>query len=142
MKTKASKYEAPVRPIIYTNTDDVGCQVAISAAALSQHKNFKHGAAITRGRRVVSIGYNHAKTHPIYSRRFKSSLIETFHSEFHAIVRAHTDLRGCKIYVARKTKSSISLSFPCRVCFTLIREAGIKQIIYTGSDGNWWAVKV
>lgn len=126
----------------YLRPNHIGCQTAMAAADLSTHKNYMHGAAITKGRRILSLGCNQHKTHPIYSKRFKYSLCDRLHAEVYCILHAHTDLNGCKIFIARKTAAGFGLSRPCAMCMLLIQEAGIKEVIYTDDHNQWISEKV
>lgn len=60
----------------------------------------------------------------------------TFHAEERAIRNAQAlvgeDLSGMVLYVARSYKNGKpAMSKPCDNCDRLIREAGIKKVIYT-----------
>lgn len=90
---------------------------------------FRMGAVIAHGARIVALGTNKIKTHPV-QRRYGSHVV-SIHAEYAAILRARCDLTGSTLYVAR-FKDLISK--PCASCALLMYEAGIKYMVY--HDGN------
>ena len=93
----------------------------------SKHR-FQMGAAIVRGKRILSRAYNIDKTHP----KFGSGEYKRLHAEGHAIwkaVRQGVDLSGATIYVYRQNNN---LAKPCPCCMGLIHKYGIKEVIYSG----------
>lgn len=113
-----------------------GCSVAIATSRYSEYV-IKVGAAILKGRRIVSVGFNRTKTTPLIRRKLSNtSLVDKLHAEMSAILKARTDLYGATIYVARTTAfGTLSMSKPCHLCMAMIREAGIKNIYYTTMNG-------
>ena len=100
---------------------------AIEESNKSSHK-FPIGAAIVRGKRILSKAYNVNKTHP----KFGSGQYKRLHAEGHAIykaVRQGIDVSGSTIYVYRKNDN---LAKPCKCCMGLIHKYGIKEVIYSG----------
>lgn len=98
--------------------------MTMKIAMMSEHR-YKFGAIIARGKRIVSVGTNVFKTHPIY--RNYGSFVNSIHAEYYAILRAD-DTVDCTMYIARY---SINLkSKPCVVCMQLIKDAGIRDIVY------------
>jgi len=101
------------------------------AARLESEKSthrFKIGAAIAKGKKVLSKASNTNKTNP----RFGSGNYDTLHAEGHAIYRAvrqGIDISGASIYVYRLNEN---LAKPCPGCMALIRKFGIKEVVYTG----------
>jgi dCMP deaminase len=97
----------------------------------SDHPQHKLGAVITRGNKVVSIGYNKNKTHTKSNHCWKR-----LHAEISAIIKARQDLTGCSIYIYREKKDgSFGLARPCHTCMLAIKEAGITKAHYTTEKG-------
>jgi len=97
------------------------------------------GAVITNKGRVVSVGRNKNKSHPLFANG--SNGIYTIHAEVAAILAAKRKcLRGAKIWVYRETRDGKpALARPCKeVCLPLILECGIKEIIYTVSSPPYY----
>lgn len=97
-------------------------------------ENFRHGAVIAHGNRVISSGVNSYKTHPTYG----VGTLKTLHAEAQAIKRAVSsgmNLRGATIYVARTGHVS-RMSKPCAGCQALIKKHGIAKIVYTDTNGE------
>lgn len=94
----------------------------------------KHGSVIVRGGRVISTGMNKDRSHPriVSSEHIKDHC--SVHAEIDAIKKAR-DVSGATIYVARVNKrGSARDSRPCNRCYEVIKNNGIKKIIYTTSE--------
>lgn len=117
--------------------------LAKDVSKMSDHHKIKIGAVIVHNKEVISIGYNHKKTHPMQKRlnllRFTDSFDKChhyIHAEMMALVNAkYHDLTKAKIYVYRESKLGIQMCRPCAGCLSAIKDAGIKTIYYTTSDG-------
>ena len=112
---------------------------ALKQAAKSEFQKTRHGAIVSRGRRILSRGTNSNRYTSIpIDRKFDNSV----HAEQSAIGdllshRRHEDLVGATIYVARIGKAGEQrMSKPCPMCEDLIRTVGIKKVIYTTMDGT------
>lgn len=98
-------------------------------------------AAIVTDKRgtILSEGINsYEKTHPLqaqFALKTKKHKERVFlHAEISALVKNKTD-RAYRIYVARTHRNNnYALAKPCPVCTLAIKEAGIKEIVYTDKD--------
>ena len=100
---------------------------AVEESNKSTHR-FKMGAAISRGKKLLSKACNINKTHP----KFGSGYYKNLHAEGHAIwkaVRQGVDLSGSTIYIYRHNNN---LAKPCSCCMGLIHKYGIKEVVYSG----------
>jgi deoxycytidylate deaminase len=101
-------------------------------ARQSSATNFKIGAVIAKGKKILGVGFNDPfKTHP------KSNTPYQFiHAELAAIINARTDLDGASIYVYRAGQNERPLlSRPCDCCMELLKRAGIKTVFYSTNGG-------
>jgi len=112
-------------------------------------------AVIVRGGKVVSWAANVPKLN-VYSARKAGGIVDPGRGSTHAEVRAifkarrRSDLRGCKMYVARLTKtgeqrtqrSMIGTAKPCASCLRTIASYGIKRVIYTIAPGAFGTLAV
>ena len=108
--------------------------------------NHKVCAVAFKGSRVVSYGFNSPRTEAsiaeiagsvkgMYSHSVNNWVSYCTHAEVAAIKKANTDVDT--IVVARHTKSNqIGMAKPCNICIEYIRQAGIKNIIYTNQEGK------
>lgn len=110
-------------------------QMAALVATWSKDPSTKVGAAITRGKFVVSIGFN---GHPagiedtdarLHDREQKYRTI--IHAEMNAILSAHQPLEGCTLYVVP--------FMPCSNCGAVIVQSGIKRVVTYESNNERWA---
>ena len=105
--------------------------VARSLAEKSE-ENKKHGAVVIKSGRVVGYGFNKFKNdiHVVPEELIKVHCSR--HAEEIAIKNAGDNAKGATIYVARVNRSGINRdSRPCIVCSELIKESGIKRVVYT-----------
>lgn len=113
-------------------------RAALAAAMQSEDYQYKLGAAIFAKKRLISVGANNAKTHPL--SRFYGRPV-TVHAEMQAIIRAKNvveSLEGMVLVVARiKRNGEIGMARPCSGCEAIIRRNGIKEVWYTTENG--WA---
>ncbi len=107
-----------------------------TAIKLAMKSKFKQrmGAVLVNGGRVISCGINTTtKTNP--KNRFWEN---SCHAEESAIrqrlrySKKTSALEGATLYVARiKPGGSTGLAKPCASCEALIRQVGIRKVIYT-----------
>jgi len=106
---------------------------ATEEADLSSFKQ-QVGCVITNKQgRIISKGHNMMKTHPMqkrYAKKAGNEMAIYLHAEMSALVKCrdvpHT------IYISRRMKNGeTGLAKPCPICAMAIKEAGIKNIIYT-----------
>ena len=91
----------------------------------------KHGAVIVKGGRVLSVGINKFRNHPLIIQPEIIKTVCSVHAEVDAL-RKIKDARGATIYVARvNNRGAERMSRPCNYCYDAIRKAGISKIIYT-----------
>lgn len=105
------------------------------------NKRVKVVAAIVYKRKVVSIGFNQDKTHPMATKFQKNPLSNTLHAEVDAINKAKKILskeqfEQATIVVARvkmniKREEILGLSKPCKGCSECIEAHKIRKVVYT-----------
>lgn len=119
-------------------------KVARAVSELSDHPNYKIGAAVVLKHRVISSGTNSdTKTHPLqkhYNKyRFTADSPHKCHAELLALLplmKEDVDLSYASIFVYREHKNGKpAMSRPCRSCMQLIKDCGIKRIFYSTEDG-------
>lgn len=100
--------------------------------------NIRVGAVLVKKNRVIAVGFNKSKTHPIVKRfdyskggRFKNPGI---HGEVDCVLRS--DLRdgevvGAKMYVVRINKSGeFVASKPCLACLSMLKSYGVDKVLF------------
>lgn len=102
--------------------------IAKKMARTSKADQFKMGAVLARGHRIIALGANNPiKTHPRSNNRFKK-----IHAELSAIINAREDIKGSTLYIFRSGyKEAPLLAKPCKQCEILIQEVGIKSVCYS-----------
>ena len=119
-------------------------------AEANDDSNIRFAAAIVYRNKIVSVGFNHRKSHPFQAKFAKNSEAIYLHAETHAIKNALReipvgDLSKCELYISRVKKPQAGdkhfvwgLSKPCSGCERAIAEFGIKRTIYTCDEvGNY-----
>jgi deoxycytidylate deaminase len=99
---------------------DLATMLAMNSAC-----RFPMGSVVALGARIISVGTNVIKTHPV-QKRYGSHVV-SIHAEYSAILHARCDLTGATLYVARYKDL---ISKPCASCALLMAEAGIKDMVY------------
>lgn len=110
-----------------------GMKAAEKAAWLSKSPSHRVGAAIFKGTKLVSYGWNSRKSHP------RSHTIQKgHHAEFAALMANWKyDLIGATIYVTRLTRGgNIGIAAPCKECRKLIEACGLKRVVFTNREGE------
>lgn len=110
-------------------------QMAALVATWSKDPSTQVGAVITRGKFVVSLGFN---GHPagvadsdtrLNDREMKYRTI--IHAELNAILSARQPLDGCTLYVVP--------FMPCSNCASVIVQSGIKRVVTYENNNERWA---
>lgn len=110
-------------------------QMASLVSTWSKDPSTQVGAVITRGKFVVSLGFN---GHPsgiddsvarLNDRETKYRTI--IHAEMNAILSARQPLEGCTLYVVP--------FMPCSNCGSVIVQAGIKRVVTLENKNERWA---
>lgn len=109
--------------------------LSVASYLASQSKcRMKHGAVVVRGGRVLGVGVNKERNHPmiVSTNHIKDHC--SVHAEIDAIRKAR-DVSGATVYVARVNKRGQSRdSKPCSNCYDTMTNLGIRKIIYTTSE--------
>jgi hypothetical protein len=101
----------------------------------------KHISFIIQRNRILSIGTNSSKTHPLAVR--KGYPLEQMHSELTAVIRAgrNVELKKCRLVNVRLSSTSLvvdrpilRLSKPCKICSSWCLGL-FKEIYYTDENG-------
>ena len=111
-------------------------RMATLEASMSLHGRYQIGALIVRGGKILSRGCNQTKSDPMvvrlcaYAVGRKDKLKNKLHAEMRAL--KGIDAEGAAASVVRITKAfELGLSKPCAMCMRMLREAGVKKIVYS-----------
>lgn len=105
------------------------------AQACGSECRYHVGCVIVSGNNRVAAN-NVYKTHP-FLLKDKLCYRRTIHAEMLALIRARFDVSGGTAYVARLDKyGNLKMAKPCRICTDLLKEAGIKHVIYSDEGGK------
>lgn len=114
-------------------------------SAWSTYNKFRIGCVAVYQNRIIGIGYNCNKTHPIQKEfnryrkiRYNNAITPTIHAEMMCLLSIkNMDLKWNKVslYVFRSCAKGYGMARPCAACMEAIKEFGIKNIYYTTDDG-------
>ena len=124
-------------------------QKAEAAAALSEFKRAPMGCIAVYKNKVISVGINSHKTHPIqreYDKYRKIHLnggcnayLHSLHAEIDCLLSVDDekiDMSKVELYICRLTKSGTGLAKPCPACRAYLKDRGIRKVHYTTED-SW-----
>jgi dCMP deaminase len=118
-----------------SNWDSRFLELAKLVSTWSKDPSTQVGAVITRGKFVVSLGFNgHPKGVADTPERLEireNKYRTIIHAEINAILTAKQDLEGCTIYLWP--------FMPCSQCGAAIVQAGIKRVVAPQADNDRWA---
>ena len=113
-------------------------------ALTSPYGKFRVGAIIARKKKIISMGINQKKSHPLQARFSSRPHLEAWlHAEIHAITLAQPkELEGANIYIVRALKNDeCATSKPCAGCMSALREYGFKNMFYC-HNGKFYCEEV
>lgn len=121
--------------VLFSKKEQKLLERAYQASEKATHKQFQIGCIIY-DKGIISIGYNQGKTHPDAINI--NSMVNKLHAEMFALkYSSKRDLRGACIVVVRKgLHGNPRTAKPCELCLEQIKEAGIKKVIYSITDGH------
>lgn len=118
-------------------------------AAANPAQREKLAAAIVCRNKIISVGMNSMKSHPMAAKYGKNEHAVYLHSEVDCIKNALReididDFAKCDLYVVRVKKPKpfskqyiFGLAKPCCGCERAIAAFGIKRVIYTTDEGGY-----
>jgi deoxycytidylate deaminase len=120
-------------------------KLAIKQAEKSTH-NYRLGAVITKGRRVLGQGCNDAQR--FQSKVRHTSWPESRHAEVAAVMDAlrrypSDELKGSKITVVRiNNQGQLRLAYPCESCYNVLSNIGVRRVIYSNNQGTFSEIRI
>lgn len=104
--------------------------------ALQSTEDCRHGCVIARKHRVLGVGWNKGKTHPVAAETHTQCI----HAEMSAIIGVNeNDLVGADLFVLRVKRSPgepLGMSKPCGHCTKLITASQIKRVYFSNESGQ------
>lgn len=103
---------------------------------MSDFDKHKHAAAIYIGNKMISLGVNQLKSHPLQKKFGINGDAIYLHAEVDAIRNALkrvgiNELRNATLYVTKSKKGLAGMSKPCLGCQRAIMHFGIKSVHWT-----------
>ena len=100
-------------------------------------RRVRHFAFIINKNKILSIGKNAQKTHPILkNNKYGYGWWSKLHAETSAVVRSKIfDHSNNKLLTFRLDKhDNINMGKPCSNCTRLIKDVNFKEVVYS----DWW----
>jgi tRNA(Arg) A34 adenosine deaminase TadA len=124
-------------PLEFTNKHRAAIELARKMAETSHYQNFRHGAVLTKGGRIISVA-NNSNNFSAFASRFYPHIEgrATMHAELSCILNIpKQNTEGATVYVVRINKNGeLKMSKPCEMCEAAMRFVGIKTVIWTVDD--------
>jgi hypothetical protein len=102
---------------------------------LQVNRQKKHASFVLYKKRIISIGFNHFKTHP--KARKLGYMFDEMHSEldaFRKIPKCFLDKKLVLVNVRYNKNGEMRMSKPCHICESWCREI-FHKIYYTDNEG-------
>jgi deoxycytidylate deaminase len=92
---------------------------------------YMHGAVAVRGGRILAVGINsYRNTFPLFD--MVPPYGRSLHAEEACLKALGGEADGVTMYVARvNRRGEEMMSKPCNACTQLLRDAGVKKVVYT-----------
>lgn len=120
-----------------TRAEEAHLSRAVKVAGQSTCRQM-HGAVIAVGRRVLALGVNSFRSHPMHVTDPKREA--SFHAEVAVLRQLNYDVNDGRsvLFVARVNRlGEPMLSMPCPECRLAIAKAGVGKVVYTGIEGGF-----
>jgi len=127
-------------------------EISFALAGKCRHnKRCKHFSFIFKNKRLLSIGINSPKTHPLnlkydYVNKEKHNISDIVgtHSEMRAVIKLGLEsYRGYSIVNTRVNRNrELDYSFPCNGCMQMIQELGFEKVFYTNKCGEFESLDI
>ena len=128
-----------------TNRDKKMIKHALEVSNQSDFHKYHIGCVVAYKNKILNASYNTKKTHPIQKKfntvRYKmDSTPHCMHAEIHAIspiMNNDIDWKNVTVYIARKRNEDgkNGMARPCATCMKVMKELGIRNIVYTTDFG-------
>ncbi len=111
---------------------------ALLPSTHSEEIRCRHFAFLFNKNRIISIGWNKIKSHPI-NNRYKYHKLCGLHAEIDVIIKSkREDFRNHSMAVLRIDKNNkLNNSAPCKFCGAALETLNLNRIYYTNDAGNW-----
>jgi deoxycytidylate deaminase len=106
--------------------------VKVALANMSADGLPRMGAVIYRRRRLISIGQNSRRSHPLQARYGRNPASICIHAEIAALANARESVAGAVMFVARVFRDGKpALAQPCSGCQRAIAAFGLSDVEWT-----------
>jgi deoxycytidylate deaminase len=119
--------------------------LAKKASEFSDFPQHQLGCVLSYGKSILSVGWNSNSTHPTQAKYnqfrnlFGNRIAAKSHAEERAIEAAkhfeNINWKKVTVYIYRQHKDGCTaIARPCAACYQLIKDVGIRKIIYSDSN--------
>lgn len=97
----------------------------------------KHAAILVEKKKIISIGINKMKSHPVQKQFTRDPELAYIHAEVDCLKSiSKLNVKRATLYVVRVNKNgNLAESCPCDGCKKLIQSIGISRLVYSIDGG-------
>lgn len=123
-------------------------ELARNIALQSNHKCFRHGAALVQGNRVLNTACNDLRYTKFASRFLTNYQVKkgcaSRHAELKSVLGISRQLtQGADVFVVRVNwQGKFKLSKPCPMCMACMSYVGVKRVFYSIDEDNYGVIKL
>ena len=116
--------------------DKIHLKTLLKIANNIQHDslNYRHAALLGVKHKIISLGVNKEKTHPLQKEYKHSSHCNWTHAEVDCLSNTVIPDKSTLYVIRLNSKNTYAESKPCIGCMELIHHKGIKRVVYSSSN--------
>jgi deoxycytidylate deaminase len=122
-------------------------EISFALAGKCRHtKRCRHYSFIFQNKKLLSIGMNSPKTHPLnlkynYINKQKANISDVVgtHSELSSVIKlGYQDCSGLVMVNTRINRNNkLDYSFPCNGCMEMIKKLNFDKVVYSNKEGKF-----
>lgn len=119
-------------------------RAAAAEASVSTYGNFRHGAVLIAGGKLINAGHN-KPNHCSFAKRFRSAPGDaSTHAEIDCVYHVPNEkLTGSTMYAVRvAADGSFKMSRPCDMCYDVLKFCGVARVYYSVDSGTMMLEKI
>lgn len=118
-----------------TSKDERAVRLAKKLMGKSKHPKYRYVSMVLKGSNMIGIGFNKQSKPKHFVKTLPG---QKHHAEIDSLLWLNKDItKGCTLIVWGETNvGNFILSRPCKACYDIIKQHGIRRILFSDREGN------